>query len=79
MIGYDRGRLSSIRLLTAYHNQCMGCHDKMGIEKGNSVIFKEGDRCAACHKKKTEGPAEITHIKNDNVVKQNTHNTLNVW
>jgi len=79
MIGYDGGRLGSIRLLTAYHNQCMGCHDKMGIEKGNSVIFKEGDRCAACHKKKLGGPTEITQIKNDNVVRQNTHNTLNVW
>jgi Class III cytochrome C family len=79
MAGYDSGRLSSIRLLTAYHNQCMGCHDKMGIEKGNSVIFKEGDRCAACHKKKTGGPTEITRIKNENVVKQNTHNILNVW
>jgi len=58
---------------------CMGCHDKMGIEKGSSVIFKEGERCGACHKKKVIGPAEITKLKNENVVRQNTEIILNVW
>lgn len=66
-------------LYAAYHRQCVGCHDKMGIEKGSSVSFKEGDRCAACHKKKEKGPAEITTVKNERVVEQNTKIILNVW
>jgi hypothetical protein len=71
--------LNKTTLLSAYHRQCMGCHDKMGIEKGSSVIFKEGERCGACHKKKVIGPAEITKLKNENVVRQNTEIILNVW
>lgn len=79
MVDYDKKNLNEVRLLTAYHNQCMGCHDKMGIEKGSSVAAEEGDRCAACHKKKAGGPAEITAVKNDTVVKQNTMRSLNAW
>ncbi len=33
-------------LMAAYHNQCMGCHDRMGIEKPAS------NDCTACHKEK---------------------------
>lgn len=75
----EHRNLDKVALLSAYHRQCIGCHDKMGIEKGNSISFKEGDRCAACHKKKVSGPTDIAVIKNDNVVKQNTKNILNVW
>ena len=79
MIAYDRDHLNSIRLLTAYHQQCMGCHDKMNIEKGNSTQFADGDRCVACHEKKVDAPAEITDVKNENVVRQNSQLILNVW
>ena len=33
-------------LMAAYHQQCMGCHDQMGIEKPASRD------CAGCHKEK---------------------------
>ena len=33
-------------LMAAYHNQCMGCHDRMGVEKPASTD------CTACHKEK---------------------------
>jgi hypothetical protein len=79
MISYNKKNMNSMRLVTAYHNQCMGCHNAMGLEKGSSINFAEGDRCEACHKKKDDGPAEITKVKNDNVVRQNTKNILNVW
>jgi len=75
MIAADKGNLNDVRLLTAYHNQCMGCHDKMGIDKGNSG----GDRCTACHKRKAGAVAEMTQIKNQSVVKQNKTTILNVW
>ncbi len=52
MIAYDREHLNSIKLLTAYHNQCMGCHDAMKLEKGSSTQFGKGGRCDVCHKKK---------------------------
>jgi hypothetical protein len=79
MTGYDKKNLNSVRLLTAYHTQCVGCHDAMQLEKGSSMNLAAGDRCAACHKKKADGPAEITELKNENVVKQNTKIILNVW
>jgi hypothetical protein len=63
--------LDKTTLLSAYHRQCLGCHDKMELEKGR--------KCADCHKKKADGPAEITAMKNDNVVKQNKTIILNVW
>ncbi len=79
MVAYDRKNTKAIRLLTAYHNQCMGCHDAMKIEKGSSVQFGEGDRCADCHKKKAEAPAEITKMKNQNVYNQNKKLILQNW
>jgi hypothetical protein len=33
-------------LMAAYHNQCMGCHDRMGIEK------PANNDCTGCHKEK---------------------------
>lgn len=33
-------------LMAAYHNQCMGCHDRMGIEK------PAANDCTGCHKEK---------------------------
>lgn len=33
-------------LMAAYHNQCMGCHDRMGIEKPAT------NDCTGCHKEK---------------------------
>ena len=79
MIAYDKEDLNAVRLLTAYHNQCMGCHDEMKIKKGSSTQFVEGGRCAICHKKKAAGPAEITKTKNQNVYNQNKKLILNEW
>jgi len=60
-----------IRLLAAYHGQCLGCHAKMDIDSGK--------KCEDCHKKNERGTSEITQIKNTNVVKQNTSKILNMW
>jgi hypothetical protein len=80
MTAYDREHLNKTKLLSAYHRQCMGCHDAMKLKKGNSMQFAEGSRCDSCHKRKTTGaPAEITQSKNDHVVKQNQTNMLNAW
>ena len=71
MTAYDRQNLNKTKLLSAYHRQCLGCHEKMELEKGR--------KCTECHKVKAGGPAEMTQSKNDHVVKQNTSNILNVW
>ncbi len=71
MIAYDREHMNKIRLLTAYHRQCLGCHERMAMEKGR--------KCSDCHKQKVGGPTEITRIKNVNVVKQNKETILNNW
>lgn len=71
MVAYDRQNLNKTRLFSAYHRQCLGCHEKMELEKGR--------KCNDCHKEKLGGPTEITDIKNQNVVKQNTTTILNVW
>jgi hypothetical protein len=79
-IAYDRGKMSSVRLLTAYHNQCVGCHDSMQLETAVSKSFGKGDRCVDCHEKKKSGaPARITEKDNDNVAKQNKKTILNKW
>lgn len=71
MINYDRKNLNKIRLLSAYHGQCLGCHEKMLLEKGR--------KCSECHKEKLIKPTELTTVKNDSVVKANKTNILNVW
>jgi hypothetical protein len=70
-ITFNPQDLNKTKLLSAYHRQCLGCHEKMSLEKGR--------KCADCHKVKKGGPTEITHIKNDNVVKQNKSRILQVW
>ena len=71
MTSYDRQNLNKTRLLSAYHRQCLGCHEKMELEKGR--------KCTECHKEKKGRPTEITQMKNQNVVKQNTETIINVW
>lgn len=70
-ITFDPQKLNKTRLLSAYHRQCFGCHEKMELEKGR--------KCKECHKEKVGGPAEITTIKNENVVKANKKAIINVW
>jgi predicted CXXCH cytochrome family protein len=79
MIASDREHLNAVKLLTAYHNQCMGCHDAMKVEKGSSTQFGKDGRCDACHKKKVGAPAEITKARNQNVYEQNKKLILNKW
>ena len=79
MIAFDKKNMNSIRLLTAYHNQCMGCHDAMQLKKGSSIQFAEGDRCVDCHKKKVGAPVEITKVRNQKVYEQNKKIILNKW
>jgi len=79
MIVSDSEHLNAVKLVTAYHNQCMGCHDAMKLEKGSSMHFGKGGRCEACHKKKVKAPAEITKSKNQNVYEQNKKIILNKW
>lgn len=67
----DPKSLNRTTLLSAYHRQCLGCHEKMMLDKGQ--------KCADCHKKKEDGPSEITSVKNENVVRQNKEVILNVW
>ena len=62
---FEQDSLNKTKLLSAYHRECMGCHDAMALEKGNKFFkSKEGDRCADCHKKKVGGPESITSVKN---------------
>jgi hypothetical protein len=71
MIAYDRKNLNKTRLLSAYHRQCLGCHDNMSLQKGR--------KCTECHKEKKVKPIELTTVKNDYVVKMNKTNIINVW
>jgi hypothetical protein len=71
MTAYDKQNLHKTRLLSAYHRQCLGCHEKMELEKGR--------KCKECHKEKTGVSAGITLMKNQNVVKQNSSKIINVW
>ncbi len=71
MVGLDRENINKTRLLSAYHRQCLGCHEHMVMEKGR--------KCTECHEEKEGGPLEITKVKNEHVVKQNHEIILNVW
>lgn len=53
---FDPQNLNKTKLLSVYHRQCLGCHEKMSLEKGR--------KCADCHKVKEKGPESITKIKN---------------
>jgi hypothetical protein len=44
-LSFDPQNINRPRLLAAYHRQCMGCHEKMGIDKAM--------KCADCHKEKS--------------------------
>ena len=70
MADNDRHHINKTRLISAYHRQCLGCHEKMEMTKGI--------KCSECHKKNT-APLEITQLKNQNVVRQNTSTILNAW
>jgi len=70
-LALDIRNVNKVRLISAYHLRCLGCHDRMELEKGR--------KCADCHKEKKGGPTEITTIKNKKVVEQNTRSTLNVF
>jgi len=54
-VAYDPEKLNKTKLLSAYHRQCLGCHEMMDLEKGR--------KCSECHKEKKE-PKSITSIKN---------------
>ena len=42
MVADDKGALNRTKLLSAYHGQCLGCHEKMEMTKGR--------KCLECHK-----------------------------
>jgi hypothetical protein len=71
MVADDKGALNRTKLVSAYHRQCLGCHEKMEMTKGR--------KCLECHKAVAGKPAEITQVKNQGAVKQNTSTILNVW
>ena len=71
MVADDKGALNRTKLVSAYHRQCLGCHEKMEMTKGR--------KCLECHKAVAGTPAEITQVKNQGAVKQNTAAILNVW
>jgi len=52
----DFRKTGRTRLLSAYHRQCLGCHEMMDLEKGR--------KCSECHKEKKEVPKSITSVKN---------------
>ncbi|MBM4146476.1 MAG: cytochrome c3 family protein [Nitrospira sp.] len=71
MTAYDRQNLNKTTLLSAYHRQCLGCHEKMELEKGR--------KCTECHKAKPGDSQKIITMRNEKVVKQNTSIIINEW
>lgn len=56
-VTFDRQNRNKPKLVAAYHNQCIGCHEKMELEKGR--------KCEECHKEKPvrqKYPLEIQRI-----------------
>jgi hypothetical protein len=49
-VTFDSQNINRPRLLAAYHRECLGCHDKMGIKKTG---------CKDCHKEKAVAPKDI--------------------
>ena len=68
-ISIDMLNPGKTRLLSAYHRQCIGCHDAMKVEKGSSVKLGSGNRCADCHKERIGISKSITDIKNFEEIK----------
>jgi hypothetical protein len=50
-LSFDAQNMNKPRLLAAYHRQCIGCHDKMGMTK-----TKE---CKDCHKEKSVSQKDL--------------------
>lgn len=71
MVADDRMNLNRTKLLSAYHRQCLGCHEKMEMTQAR--------KCLECHEASAGGAAEIVQFRNESVVKQNTTTMLNVW
>jgi hypothetical protein len=57
-LSFDTQNLNRPRLLAAYHRQCMGCHEKMNIDKAM--------KCADCHKEKNLQPKNIISMITEN-------------
>jgi hypothetical protein len=49
-ITFDSRNINRPRLLAAYHRQCLGCHQKMGLKQTG---------CKDCHKEKAMRPKDI--------------------
>jgi hypothetical protein len=49
-ISFDLQNINRPRLLAAYHRQCLGCHEKMGLKQ---------TACKDCHKEKAMQPKDI--------------------
>jgi hypothetical protein len=49
-ITFDTQNINRPRLLAAYHRQCLGCHEKMGLKQTG---------CKDCHKEKGAVPKDI--------------------
>jgi hypothetical protein len=49
-ITFDTRNINRPRLLAAYHRQCLGCHEKMGLKQTG---------CKDCHKEKSAVPKDI--------------------
>lgn len=52
---YDKQNKNRPKLIAAYHNQCLGCHEDMKLEKGR--------KCEECHKMKAERQKYPLEIK----------------
>jgi hypothetical protein len=49
-VTFDSRNMNRPRLLAAYHRQCLGCHQKMGLKETG---------CKDCHKEKSVAPKDI--------------------
>jgi hypothetical protein len=49
-VTFDPRNMNKPRLLAAYHRQCLGCHEKMGLKQTG---------CKDCHKEKAVRPKDI--------------------
>jgi hypothetical protein len=54
-IKFDVQNMNKPKLIAAYHQQCIGCHEHMKLEKGR--------KCKECHKEKKVRPAYPIEMK----------------